>query len=88
MIKETQKIDYSNKIRVCSLGRFNFLVNKFNFGAEDKINAKLFHFKKSMFNYSYLILDIFIQKLTDFVNYSFYNIFLNNINILAKKNGQ
>ena len=38
-----------------------------------------------MFYFFYLILDFIMQKLDDLINYSFSNIFLNNINISPKK---
>lgn len=85
MVKETHKVDYSIKKGVCSLCELRLLVNKFYFKLIKKTFIKLFYSKKTMFYFSYLILDFIMQKLADLINYSFSNIFLNNTNISPKK---
>ena len=85
MVKETHKVDYSIKKGVCSLCELRLLVNKFYFKLIKKTFIKLFYSKKTMFYFSFLILDFIMQKLADLINYSFSNIFLNNTNISPKK---
>ena len=85
MVKETHKVNYSIKKGVCLLCELRLLVNKFNFKLIRKTSIKLSYSKKSMFYFYYLNLDFIMQKLADLINYSFSNIFFNNINISPKK---